>query len=166
MSLLEKKFAFCFVGQSDLDKFAKLPGPPGLPQTCPIGYSQHLASLEGCAIHYCVKSNVFNSLGLPTVRRPPYSSKAPIKLHCTYALGERGHWAGLVQLKGNAFYLLVSFITISINGTDRAVMVLVINGCSCRKQYGNTVSYSPHFPLKFVERKARELQVKGEKQEP
>lgn len=83
MSLLEKKFAFCFVGQSDLDKFAKLPGPPGLPQTCPIGYSQHLASLEGCAIHYCVKSNVFNSLGLPTVRRPPYSSKAPIILNYT-----------------------------------------------------------------------------------
>lgn len=56
-----------------LDKYVSQPGPPDWLKTCPTGYSQHLGAIEeDCEINFCVKSNVFNSWGLPTIRRPPY----------------------------------------------------------------------------------------------
>ena len=60
-------------GSSDLESFVSQLGSSGWPKTCPSGYSQHLAAIEeDCEINYCIKSNAFNSRGLPIIKRPPY----------------------------------------------------------------------------------------------
>jgi len=62
-----------FTGHSNLEKFVSHSGPTGWPKSCPTGYAQHLGAIEqDCEINFCVKSNVFNSQGLPIIRRPPY----------------------------------------------------------------------------------------------
>jgi len=76
-------------GQSELEQYVEKPGPPDWPKTCPTGYSQHLGAIEQggekasyCEIKFCVKSNAFNSLGLPTIIRPPFM-EAPKILNYT-----------------------------------------------------------------------------------
>ena len=62
-------------GQPNLEMFVSQSGPSGWPKSCPTGYAQHLGAIEqDCEINYCVKSHVFNSHGLPIIKRPPYMS--------------------------------------------------------------------------------------------
>lgn len=68
-----------FTGRSNLEMFVSQSGPPGWPKSCPTGYAQHLAAIEqDCEINFCVKSNAFDSQGLPIIRRPPYLSAPKI----------------------------------------------------------------------------------------
>ena len=72
---LIKTFNFFFsTGGSNLEMFVSQSGPSGWPKSCPTGYSQHLGAIEqDCEVNFCVKSDVFNSHGLPIIKRPPYS---------------------------------------------------------------------------------------------
>lgn len=86
-------------GEPNLDMFVSQSGPPGWPKSCPNGYSQHLGAIEeDCEINYCVKSNVFNSQGLPIIRRPPYMSTPKI-LNFSVPLMLINHDSGQIWFK-------------------------------------------------------------------
>ena len=58
---------------SMLNTYMLQQGVESYPQTCPEGYSQHLAVVDsGCSIHYCVKTGALTPGGLPIVQRPPF----------------------------------------------------------------------------------------------
>uniref|UniRef100_A0A4W3GS73 Macrophage expressed 1 n=2 Tax=Callorhinchus milii TaxID=7868 RepID=A0A4W3GS73_CALMI len=50
------------------------PPPRGHSQSCPRGFSQHLATVsQSCQVLYCVKAGVFTGGKLPPVHLPPFS---------------------------------------------------------------------------------------------
>ena len=54
--------------------------PSNWPHRCPIGYTQHLASMEqSCEINYCVKAGSLDEKGLPPIKLPPYQKYPRLK---------------------------------------------------------------------------------------
>ncbi|XP_059156146.1 macrophage-expressed gene 1 protein-like [Physella acuta] len=59
--------------------FSQNGGSASAPQKCPIGYSQHLLTVEdGCSVYYCIQTGLLAGPNLPPVKRPPFMKKPPI----------------------------------------------------------------------------------------
>ena len=75
------------LGTLPVNVFMYQQGPTNWPKNCPHGFSQHLAAIENnCEVMYCVKAKAFSVQGLPSIRRPPFSSAPGLSNNTTVPL--------------------------------------------------------------------------------
>ena len=84
-------FESCSVGNPLADLTPNDKNQANWPHNCPLGYAQHLVSVEdGCEINFCVRAGAFKSNSLIAPKLPPFRKHPKYKFNVTDTLAVFG----------------------------------------------------------------------------